>query len=236
VTVPDHTTALIVVDVQNDFCPGGALGVAGGDRLAPLIAEAAEAAGTLVATRDAHPADHCSFTAQGGRWPVHCVAGSAGAELHPSVAALPFDIVQDKGGDRDREQYSGFDGTSLADRLRERGVRLVVVAGIATDYCVRATALDAIREGFETTVLTDAVAAVDASAGDGARALVEIRDAGGRLDRVRLMRGEHELVSTFQWKGRPDESRRPFRTRAPSEPFPSAPGRVFALGVWPVSA
>ena len=172
------------------------------DRLAPLIAEAAATAGTLVATRDVHPPDHVSFAERDGRWPAHCVEGHPGAELHQSVAGLPFDIIQDKGGDRDREQYSGFDGTPLADRLRERGVERVAVAGIATDYCVRATALDAIREGFQTTVLADAVAAVDAEAGDGARALAEIRAAGGTLDRVHLMRGESELAPLLEEKAR----------------------------------
>ena len=152
-TAPDPTTALIVVDVQNDFCPGGALGVSGGDRLAPLIAEAAAGAGTLVATRDVHPPDHVSFAERGGRWPAHCVEGTSGAELHATVAGLPFDILQDKGGDRDREQYSGFDGTPLAERLRERGVRRVAVAGIATDYCVRATALDGPVGDFELALL-----------------------------------------------------------------------------------
>jgi NAD+ synthetase len=200
VTAPDPTTALIVVDVQNDFCPGGALAVAGGDRLAPLIAEAAATAGTVIATRDVHPPDHVSFAERGGPWPAHCVEGTPGAELHPSVAGMAFDIVHDKGGDRDREQYSDFDGTQLAESLRERGVRRVVVAGIATDYCVRATALDAIREGFETTVLTDAVAAVDAESGDGRRALNEILAAGGRLDRVHLMRDERELAPLLEEK------------------------------------
>jgi nicotinamidase/pyrazinamidase len=198
VTAPDPTTALIVVDVQNDFCPGGALAVAGGDRLAAVIDEAASRAGTLVATRDAHPPDHCSFAERGGPWPRHCVSGSEGAELHPSLSSLRFDIVQDKGGLRDREQYSGFDGTSLAEQLRERGIRRVVVAGIATDFCVRATALDAIREGFETTVLTDAVAAVEPAAGE--RALSEVRAAGGRLDRVRLMRDETQLAPLLEQK------------------------------------
>jgi NAD+ synthetase len=201
-TPPDQTTALIVVDVQNDFCPGGALGVAGGDRLGALISEAARSAGTLVATRDSHPADHCSFGPRGGRWPVHCVTGTTGAELHQSVAELPFDLVQDKGGDRDREQYSGFDGTQLAEHLRQRGVERVLVAGLATDYCVRATALDAIRAGFETTVLIDAVAAVDAEPGDGGRALAEIRATGGRLDRVHLLRDEHELAPLLDEKAR----------------------------------
>ena len=133
--------------MQNDFCPGGALGVAGGDELSRAIREAAATAGTLVATRDRHPAGHSSFAAQGGPWPVHCVARTPGAELHPSVAGLPFDLVQDKGEDADREQYSGFDGTPLAGWLRERGVEQVLVAGIATDYCVRATALDSIAAG-----------------------------------------------------------------------------------------
>ncbi len=189
----DAATALIVVDVQNDFCPGGALGVAGGDRLGPAIAAAAERAGTVVATRDMHPAGHVSFAERGGPWPPHCVAGTSGAELHPSVSGMRFDRVQDKGTDADREAYSGFDGTDLAGYLRDRGVKRVLVAGLATDYCVRATALDAIREGFETTVLTDAVAAVEVAAGDGARALAEVRGAGGRLDRVSLLRDEAAL-------------------------------------------
>jgi nicotinamidase/pyrazinamidase len=187
------TTALIVVDVQNDFCPGGALGVAGGDRLGATIAAAAQEAGTLVATRDCHPAGHISFRDRGGPWPSHCVEGTTGAELHTSVAGLPFDIVQDKGRDPDREQYSDFDGTDLADQLRGRGVTRVLVAGLATDYCVRATALDAIEAGFDTTVLVDAVAAVDVEPGDGERALREIRAAGGRLDRVALLRGREQL-------------------------------------------
>jgi NAD+ synthetase len=196
----DPKTALIVVDVQNDFCPGGALGVAGGDRLAARIAEAADAAGTVVATRDRHPADHSSFAERGGPWPAHCVDGSAGAELHESVRGIEFDRVQDKGQDAGREQYSGFDGTPLAGWLRERGVTRVQVAGIATDYCVRATALDAIKAGFETTVLTDAVAAVDVNPGDGDRALAEVREAGGQLDRVHLLRGAAVLEPLLEEK------------------------------------
>ncbi len=198
----DASTGLIVVDVQNDFCPGGALGVAGGDRLAPAIAAAAEAAGTVVATRDLHPAGHVSFAERGGLWPAHCVAGTPGAELHPSVSGMRFDRIQDKGTDPDREAYSGFDGTDLAEYLRERGVKRVLVAGLATDYCVRATALDAIREGFETTVLTDAVAAVDVEPGDGERALAEVRDAGARLDRIALLRDESALEPILAAKAR----------------------------------
>jgi NAD+ synthetase len=192
-TGPDPATALIVVDMQNDFCPGGALGVDGGDLLAPVLARAAEGAGTVVATRDYHPADHISFAARGGPWPPHCVVGTPGAELHPSVAGMRFDRIQDKSSDPDRETYSGFEGTGLGDYLRGRGVRRVLIGGLATDYCVRATALAAIEEGFETTVLTDAVAAVEVTPGDGRRALDEVRAAGGTLDRLDLLRDETAL-------------------------------------------
>jgi NAD+ synthetase len=194
----DPTAALIVVDVQNDFCPGGALGVAGGDQLAGRLAEAAERVGTVVATRDWHPADHVSFVQRGGTWPVHCVAGTPGAELHPSVAGMRFDRVQDKGSDAEREAYSGFDGTELAAWLRERGVERVKVGGIATDYCVRATALDALENGFETTVLADATAAVELAPGDGERALAEVRAAGAAVDRVHLLRDADELRALLE--------------------------------------
>jgi NAD+ synthetase len=192
-TGSDPTTALIVVDMQNDFCPGGALGVEGGDLLAPALARAAAGAGTVVATRDAHPSDHISFEARGGPWPPHCVVGTAGAELHPSVAGMRFDRIQDKSSDPDQETYSGFDGTGLGDYLRDRGVRRVVIGGLATDYCVRATALAALEEGFETTVLTDAIAAVEVAPGDGRAALAEVAAAGGRLDRLELLRDEAAL-------------------------------------------
>jgi NAD+ synthase len=196
----DGRTALIVVDVQNDFCPGGALGVAGGDELGPAIAEATGSADVVVATRDMHPPNHISFAERGGTWPPHCVAGTVGAELNQSVAGLHFDRIQDKGTDPDREAYSGFDGTPLASWLREQGVGRVTVAGIASDYCVRATALDAIREGFDTTVLTDAIAAVELAPGDERRALDDIRAAGGHLDRVHLLRDEDALRPLIDYK------------------------------------
>jgi nicotinamidase/pyrazinamidase len=198
----DPKTALIVVDVQNDFCPGGALGVAGGDELGDAIREAAGRAATAVATRDMHPPDHCSFVERGGTWPPHCVAGTEGAELHPSIAGVRFDRIQDKGTERDREAYSGFDGTPLAAWLRERGVERVLVAGIASDYCVRATALDALREGFATTVLTDAIKPVELASGDERRALEEMRAAGATLDRVKLLRGERELAPLLEARAR----------------------------------
>jgi NAD+ synthetase len=196
----EQKTALIVVDVQNDFTPGGALGVEGGDLLGPAIAKAADRADVVVATRDWHPPDHGSFREQGGTWRVHCVAGTRGAELHPSVSSLPIDRVQDKGTDRDTEGYSAFDGTGLAGWLREQGVGRVEVAGIATDYCVRATALDSLREGFDTTVLTDAIAAVQLEPGDDQRALEEVRAAGGTLDRVEFLRDEETLRPLLERK------------------------------------
>ena len=173
-------TALIAVDVQHDFLPGGALGVAGGDAVvAPLVRAAREVA-LVVKTRDAHPDGHCSFAEQGGIWPVHCVAGTHGAQLHPDIAALGGPVIE-KGTALGADAYSGFDGTDLAQRLRDAGVTHVVVGGLATDYCVKATVLDALAAGFAVTVLTDAVAAVDVAAGDGQRALDEMVAAGARL-------------------------------------------------------
>ncbi|MEV4419836.1 nicotinate phosphoribosyltransferase [Patulibacter sp. NPDC049589] len=173
--------ALVVVDVQHDFLPGGALGVPDGDRvLAPigrLLDRAREAGATIVASRDRHPEGHVSFAARGGPWPPHCVAGTTGAELHPDLD-LTGGVVLEKGTDVDRDAYSAFDGTGLLDRLRAAGVRRAVVCGLATDYCVRATVLDALDGGLETVLITDAVAAVDVAPGDGDRAVDELRAAG----------------------------------------------------------
>lgn len=173
--------ALVVVDVQHDFLPGGALGVPGGDRvLGPiggLLDRAREADATIVASRDRHPEGHVSFAARRGPWPPHCVAGTPGAELHPSLDLAGAEVL-DKGTDVDRDAYSAFDDTGLLELLRGRGVTRAVVCGLATDYCVRATALDALAGGLRTVVVTDAVAAVDVEPGDGDRALAELRDAG----------------------------------------------------------
>jgi nicotinamidase/pyrazinamidase len=171
--------ALIIVDFQNDFTPGGALAVPDGDAIAAHLNELAASGrfDLVVATRDWHPAEHLSFAAQGGPWPVHCVADSEGAQLHPALDAARVDVVVDKGTDPATEGYSGFDGTDLATLLRERGIDRVTVAGLATDYCVRATALDALREGFEVTVDEAGSRGIDAA--DSARALDEVRAAGG---------------------------------------------------------
>ena len=170
--------ALIVVDVQNDFCPGGALAVPDGDAVVEAVNRLAGEASFVVATRDWHPADHGSFAAQGGPWPVHCVRGTPGAELHPGIDQGQIDVVLDKGQAPDREGYSGFEDTELERLLRERGVDTVDVAGLALDYCVKATALDARRAGFNVTVHRGATRAVEVSPGDGERAVAELRAAG----------------------------------------------------------
>jgi nicotinamidase/pyrazinamidase len=170
--------ALIVVDVQNDFCPGGALAVPDGDAVVEPIARLASDSSFVVATRDWHPADHGSFAEQGGPWPVHCVAGTPGAELHTGIDRDSIDLVVDKGQAPDREGYSGFEDTGLLALLREHDVDAVDVAGLALDYCVKATALDARRAGFDVTVHRGATRAVEVTPGDGERAVSELRDAG----------------------------------------------------------
>jgi nicotinamidase-related amidase len=173
--------ALIIVDFQNDFTPGGALAVPDGDSIAAEI-NALAASGDydlVVATRDWHPADHSSFQVNGGRWPVHCVAGTNGAQLHPALDRGNIDVTVDKGQAVDTDGYSGFAGTDLDALLRERGITEVTVAGLATDYCVKDTALDALRAGFAVTVDRNAVRGVEIHPGDSERALAEVRTAGG---------------------------------------------------------
>ena len=173
--------ALVVVDYQNDFAsPDGALSVSGGEAIAGRINELMRSGDydLVVATRDWHPPDHGSFTDQGGIWPVHCVQDTEGAQLHPDLDAAAVDVIVDKGQDRDTEGYSGFDGTKLGELLRERGIDQVTVVGLATDYCVKQTALEALREGFAVNVDTTAVRGVDVEPGDSERALAELRAAG----------------------------------------------------------
>ena len=175
--------ALIVVDFQNDFTPGGALAVPDGDEIAARVNELAADPrfDLVVATRDWHPPDHGSFAEQGGPWPVHCVQGTEGAELHPTLDRSRIDVVVDKGQDPGTEGYSGFEGTRLGELLHERGVDKVTVVGLATDYCVKNTALDALRAGFEVTVDSEGVRGVEVEEGDSDRALAELRDSGATV-------------------------------------------------------
>jgi nicotinamidase/pyrazinamidase len=194
------TTALVIVDVQNDFAdPKGSLYVRGGEAVAGIIngeiATAASAGASIVATQDWHPESTPHFEKDGGIWPVHCVGDTWGAELHPDLA-LPADSPRVRKGTNGEDGYSGFtvrDPTSgeelqteLDRLLRDRGVDRVVVVGLATDYCISATALDAVRLGYDTSVLSDAVAAVDLEDGDGDRALQTMRDAGVVMWQTRM--------------------------------------------------
>ena len=174
--------AVLIVDVQADFLPGGNLGVRRGDEVVPALnhylALARRRGAPVFASRDWHPRDHCSFLAQGGAWPEHCVAGSPGAEFAPGLA-LPRDaVVISKATAKDSDAYSAFQGTDLAPRLRELGVKRLLVGGLATDYCVLNTVLDARKAGFEVLLLVDAMRAVDVKPGDGGRAEREMLAAG----------------------------------------------------------
>jgi nicotinamidase/pyrazinamidase len=181
--------ALAIVDVQNDFCPGGALAVGDGHAVvAPLNRYAArfsEAGALVLASRDWHPARTRHFRELGGLWPPHCVQDTVGAAFHPALALPAGTIVVSKGMDPEEDAYSCFQARDerarpLGALLAERGIRRLFVGGLATDYCVKETALDAVREGLEVVVLTDAVRAVDLAPGDGARALEEMQAAGAR--------------------------------------------------------
>jgi nicotinamidase/pyrazinamidase len=176
--------ALIVVDVQLDFCPGGALPIEHGDEVVPVlnrwVAAAAEARIPICASRDWHPLQHLSFTEYGGEWPVHCVQDSPGARFHPDLTLPASALVVTKGVRFDRDQHSAFDETGLATELRKHDVRRVWVGGLAQDVCVRATVLDARREGFDAVVIADATRPVTRSSGE--RANEEMRQAGACFD------------------------------------------------------
>jgi nicotinamidase/pyrazinamidase len=195
--------ALLIVDLQNDFCPGGALPVPDGDRIADPLNRLLDVFDLVVATRDWHPQDHGSFAGvpvdpaawRGADppsiWPAHCVQGTPGAELHPSLDRSRVDLVVDKGRDPRSQGYSGFQDTRLDELLRQRGVEHVYVGGLATDYCVKNTVLDALRLGFGATVVEDAIRGVEVEPGDSARAIDAMRAAGATFataDEVRRAR------------------------------------------------
>jgi nicotinamidase/pyrazinamidase len=197
----DESPALLIVDVQNDFCPGGALPVAEGDEVVPVLRRLAARFAALglpvYASRDWHPPDSLHFAVHGGAWPVHCVQGTEGARLRDDLYLPPTAAIVTKGQGRHDEGYSAMVGDvagrgSLEDDLRARGVDRLYVGGLATDYCVRHTVLDALRRGFAVTLLTDAIRAVDVSRGDGDRALDEMRRGGATLASSRTVFDERE--------------------------------------------
>ncbi|HUJ29226.1 MAG TPA: isochorismatase family protein [Myxococcales bacterium] len=175
--------ALLIVDVQNDFCPGGSLPVARGDEIVPVlnrwIATASEARVPIFASRDWHPRGHVSFRERGGQWPEHCVQGTPGANFRADLALPAEASLVSKGTDRERDAWSAFDGTDLGARLRSAGVKRLFIGGLALDVCVRATVLDAIKAGFEVKVIEDATRPVNAA--NGVPAMEEMRHAGAAI-------------------------------------------------------
>ena len=182
--------ALLVIDLQRDFCPGGALAVPSADEILPVVDGLVRSFNRqgfpVVFSRDWHPAGHASFEAEGGSWPSHCVAGTAGAAFTPEVAVPEDAIVVSKATDPGKDAYSAFDGTGLADRLRGLCVNRLCVAGLATDYCVLESVLDGLTEGFQVILLTDAVRGVNVNPGDAEKAMLTMAEKGAVL----LLSGE----------------------------------------------
>jgi nicotinamidase/pyrazinamidase len=177
--------ALLLVDLQPDFCPGGALAVPGGDEVLAVADRLGARFDLVVATQDHHPDGHSSFAEQGGPWPRHCVQGTPGAAIHPSLATRPHAVFP-KGTRLNADSYSGFqddDGvdTGLDAWLRDHRIKALTVLGLATDYCVKATVLHALARGYSVEVVVDGCRAVDLEPGDGARALADMKAAGARL-------------------------------------------------------
>jgi len=179
----DKHTLLVVVDIQKDFCPGGAVPVRGGDTIIPIlnkyVQQFAEAGAPIIFTRDWHPVDHNSFKSQGGTWPPHCIQNSDGARFHPALLIPPGAEIVSKADKKD-EAYSFFKGTDLAEDLRQRGIKRLLVGGLATDYCVKETVLDGLRLGFEVYHLDDASQGVNVKPGDSELALREMAAEGAK--------------------------------------------------------
>jgi len=181
-----RSSALILVDVQNDFCPGGALAVPGGDQIVEVVNRLAAVFPYVAATEDWHPADHISFKQRGGAWPPHCVQGSQGAELHPDLKQSNIDLIVRKGHSPDKDTFEGLEAITPARKtldqvLKGNQVDTIYVGGLATDYCVKATVLDALNKGYRVFAVTDAMRGVNVEPGDSARALEEMAAAGAEL-------------------------------------------------------
>ncbi|MDP9017450.1 MAG: nicotinamidase [Candidatus Eremiobacteraeota bacterium] len=175
------TDALVIVDPQLDFLPGGPLAVADGNRIFEPINRLIPKFSHVLATRDWHPEDHAYFEVNGGIWPFHCIANTPGAEFSPLLDAKGIGLVMSKGTDPDTDGYSAFAGTDMVEQLRTRGIKRLFLCGLATDYCVKMTSLEAKENGFEAIVLTDAIAAVNLKSQDGERALAEMAAHGVTL-------------------------------------------------------
>jgi len=182
-TIQLHTTdALIIVDVQNDFLPGGNLAVPHGDEVVPAMNSYVRAFEKselpIFATRDWHPSDHCSFKAQGGIWPPHCVQGSQGAEFASDLQLPEGAVIISTATEPEKEAYSGFGGTALHDRLQALNIERLFIGGLATDYCVLSTVKDALSLGYEVYLLEDASRAVNVNPHDEQKAIAEMVNLG----------------------------------------------------------
>jgi nicotinamidase/pyrazinamidase len=181
-TAIDEKSALIIVDVQRDFCPGGSLPVPEGEEVIPLlnqyIRKFMQAGAPIFATRDWHPINHISFKPQGGPWLPHCVQHTEGAEFHPGLKLPEKTKIVSKAMEPTEEAYSGFEGTRLAEKLTKMGIRRLFIGGLATDYCVKNTVLDALDLGLDVILLEDAIKGVDVTVGDSENAIREMIDRG----------------------------------------------------------
>jgi nicotinamidase/pyrazinamidase len=191
--------ALIIVDVQNDFLPGGSLAVADGDKVVPVLNSYIDlfvrAGQPIYATRDWHPANHCSFAPYGGIWPPHCIGNSKGAEFAPALALPAGTVIVSKATTPEMDAYSGFESTDLDAQLRAQHIERVFVGGLATDYCVLNTVKDALAQGFEVVLLLDAIRAVDVRPGDGETAIDQMIERGAKPLRVSSIKGHASGLS-----------------------------------------
>lgn len=177
--------ALILVDIQKDFCPGGALAVNEGDAVVAPANRLMEKFGNeglpVFLTRDWHPVNHSSFKENGGIWPPHCVANTDGAAFHDDLRVSEHAVIISKAAEVENDSYSGFEGTDLGERLRSLKVRDTIILGLATDYCVKNTVLDALKEGFSVTVIEEGIRAVNVETDDGKKAIDEMKKAGAEF-------------------------------------------------------
>ena len=195
-------SALILVDIQNDFCPGGALAVSHGDEVVDVVNRLMPLFPLVVATQDWHPANHISFQQQGGIWNAHCIQNTPGAELHPQLNQQEVDDYFHKAFTPEADAYSGFEGKnqqgkSLDESLKERGITAIYVTGLATDYCVKATTLDGLKNDYKVYVVTDAVRAVNVNENDGEKALSEMQEQGARLVSSKELFNASQVASTM---------------------------------------